>query len=176
MRKLVVLALFLLINISFISASCNEGQIDVNTADKEKLQEINGIGPAYAEQIIALRPFESIDDLVRVSGIAEKSLENIKTNNPGLICVEESKDEENEEDKEYEDSEESKKIKENNPIEEVVKKEPKFVELDAQIIKRQKNTENHKNNYSVYGFVGFCVLLGFLFMLKKIRYNKNEFR
>ncbi|NDL57465.1 ComEA family DNA-binding protein [Phytoactinopolyspora mesophila] len=44
--------------------------VDVNTADEEELQRLKHIGPDRAAQIIELRPFTSIDDLGRVSGLA----------------------------------------------------------------------------------------------------------
>ncbi|MBT9140226.1 MAG: hypothetical protein DDT30_00802 [Dehalococcoidia bacterium] len=43
-------------------------KININTASVEQLQEIIHIGPVRAKEIIRLRPFDSIDDLVRVSG------------------------------------------------------------------------------------------------------------
>ncbi|MFW0861684.1 MAG: helix-hairpin-helix domain-containing protein [Dethiobacter sp.] len=43
-------------------------KININTANVEQLQEIIHIGPVRAKEIIRLRPFDSIDDLVRVSG------------------------------------------------------------------------------------------------------------
>lgn len=43
--------------------------VDINRANVEELTSIPGIGPALAERIIAARPFDSIDDLKRVSGI-----------------------------------------------------------------------------------------------------------
>ena len=46
------------------------GCVDINTADHANLQRIIHIGPERAQQIINLRPFRSVDDLVRVSGIA----------------------------------------------------------------------------------------------------------
>jgi len=58
------------------------GKININYADEITLQEIPGIGPAKSEKIIQYReengPFESVDDLVKVSGIGEKTLENMR--------------------------------------------------------------------------------------------------
>jgi competence protein ComEA len=57
-------------------------RININQADAKQLTEINGVGEAKAQAIIAYReengPFTSIDQLTEVSGIGEKSLENIK--------------------------------------------------------------------------------------------------
>ena len=57
----------------------------MNSATVEKLDEIIHIGPERAAQIINLRPFSSLDDLVRTKGIATKRLADIKAE--GLACV-----------------------------------------------------------------------------------------
>jgi len=56
--------------------------VNINTADAVALQQINGIGPSKANAIIEYRkehgPFATVDDLVKVPGIGEKSLANMK--------------------------------------------------------------------------------------------------
>jgi len=84
MKRLVVLGVFLFL-IYNISAECTSGQININTASSGELDKLTGIGPAYAANIISTRPFSSVDDLIRVSGIAEVTLQKIKTQ--GLACV-----------------------------------------------------------------------------------------
>lgn len=64
---------------------CGAGQVDINTAGVEELQLIYEIGPERAQQIVSLRPFGSVDDLVRVSGIAKGRLGGIKAQ--GVACV-----------------------------------------------------------------------------------------
>lgn len=59
--------------------------VDINTATKEQLQQIAHIGPDFADQIIALRPFSSIDELTKVNGIGQGRLRDIKEQ--GLACV-----------------------------------------------------------------------------------------
>ena len=57
----------------------------MNSAALEKLDEIIHIGPARAAQILTLRPFTSLDDLVRIKGIGPARLADIKAQ--GLACV-----------------------------------------------------------------------------------------
>jgi competence protein ComEC len=64
---------------------CQPGQVDINTADHATLQQIIHIGPQRATALIQLRPFASVDDLVRISGIAAGRLADIKEQ--GLACV-----------------------------------------------------------------------------------------
>ncbi len=58
--------------------------VDINYSSKEKLQELIGVGPAIAQNIINERPFYSIDDLLNVSRIGPTILSNIKEQ--GLVC------------------------------------------------------------------------------------------
>lgn len=75
---------FLLFGIHYTVAA--EG-VDINTASAEKLDAIVGIGPTLAQRIIEARPFSSLDDLLRVKGIGEKTLQKIK--DQGLAFVDE---------------------------------------------------------------------------------------
>ena len=62
------------------------GLININTADKESLMVLDGIGEKKAEAIIEYRtqrPFKSISDIMNVSGIGQKTYEKIKDS----ICV-----------------------------------------------------------------------------------------
>ena len=56
--------------------------VDLNTATAEELQELMGIGPALAEAIVDYRaahgPFQSVDELLEVSGIGEAKLGGIR--------------------------------------------------------------------------------------------------
>lgn len=59
-----------------------DGKININTADIDLLQTINGVGESLASKIIDYRKqngkFKSIEDLKKVSGIGDKKFEDIK--------------------------------------------------------------------------------------------------
>jgi competence ComEA-like helix-hairpin-helix protein len=64
-----------------IPASAPAGEarsVNINRATQERLESVPGIGPALASRIIAGRPYQSVDDLVRVSGIGERTLESMR--------------------------------------------------------------------------------------------------
>lgn len=56
-----------------------EGEtLDLNSASREELQRLPRIGPALAERIAAGRPYRSVDELARVSGIGPTTLEQLR--------------------------------------------------------------------------------------------------
>ena len=59
--------------------------ININEATLEELQYIIHIGPERAWQIMRLRPFESVDDLIKVDGIGPARLEAIKRQNIVIV-------------------------------------------------------------------------------------------
>jgi competence protein ComEA len=75
--------LALLLGLAPLGAVAQEmAPINVNTADAELLTELPGIGPAKAAAIIEEReangPFESAEDLTRVSGIGAGTVANLE--------------------------------------------------------------------------------------------------
>lgn len=59
--------------------------VDVNTASLTQLDSLVGIGLTLGQKIIDNRPYNSIDDLLKVQGIGPKNLEKIKQQ--GIACV-----------------------------------------------------------------------------------------
>src|SRR3989344_1800158 len=81
MKKITLMILAILL-ISNISASCEDGQIDINSATKTELMKLIGIGEVKSQAIIDYREnkiFKSVDELIDVYGIGEVTLKNIKT-------------------------------------------------------------------------------------------------
>ncbi len=55
-----------------------DGPVDLNTATVDALETLPGVGPKTAQAIIDDRPYNTIDDLLRVKGIGEKTLEKLR--------------------------------------------------------------------------------------------------
>ena len=70
MKKFLVLLLDL--------ASFMFGAVNINTASKEELMSLKGIGEAKAQAIIDARPFKMPEDIKNVKGISDKIYERIK--------------------------------------------------------------------------------------------------
>jgi len=56
--------------------------IDINTADGAALESVPGIGKSLSQRIVAFREkngaFQSVDDLLKVPGIGEKSIQRLR--------------------------------------------------------------------------------------------------
>jgi len=182
MRWLAI-SFLILIQISFIYAVCKDGQIDINTAEKEELTELIYIGEVRADRIIESRPFSSLDELTKVNGIGEVILEKIKEQ--GLACVknEDNKDEnKNKEDVNQKDAEKNDTEYGYQLVGETIAEDnttkPEIIKLSSKQEKSIKNENDiekiDKSSYAIYGFFAFCILLGVLFLLRRKKY-KNEF-
>jgi competence protein ComEA len=71
-------------------ADAIKGPVDLNTATVEELKRVPWLGKELAPRIVAARrekPFQSVDDLIRVPGIKAKTLEKVRpyltVKNPG---------------------------------------------------------------------------------------------
>ena len=66
----------------FFTAGLAFAGLNINTAGKEQLQALSGIGPAKAAAIIEYResrgPFKTVDDLTNVPGIGAKTLDSLR--------------------------------------------------------------------------------------------------
>ncbi|MGD0822849.1 MAG: helix-hairpin-helix domain-containing protein [Desulfomonilia bacterium] len=74
----VVLSLFTL----NIPLYCAQGVININTATKEELMMLPGIGEKTAAAIVTYRlangQFKSLDDMTRIKGISKKRIDKIR--------------------------------------------------------------------------------------------------
>ena len=84
-RKIVIpvlVAVFVgLVGVINVNAAEAE-KVNINTASAEQLTQLKGIGPNHAAKIIEFRekngPFKTAEDLMKVSGIGQKTFENNK--------------------------------------------------------------------------------------------------
>ena len=77
LRKLAVLIL-LSLPLTLFAAE----EVDINTADKEALMTLSGVGESFAERIINYREqngaFETVQELTQISGIGQSLIEKNK--------------------------------------------------------------------------------------------------
>ena len=74
MLKKVIVGFVVLATTSVFGMSLNQ----LNSVSKAELMEINGIGESKADAIMKARKFNSFDDVLKVKGIGEKLVSNIK--------------------------------------------------------------------------------------------------
>lgn len=74
--------LYLAVLLAFFLTSAAFAEVNINTASKEELTALNGIGPVKAEAIVQYRkengPFKSVDDLKKVYGIGDTLVARLK--------------------------------------------------------------------------------------------------
>ena len=78
MKKLLLTFISLIISTSIAMATVN-----LNTATKDDLDGVKGIGPVKAQSIIDYRkkngPFKSVDELENVKGFGSKSVKKVRS-------------------------------------------------------------------------------------------------
>jgi competence protein ComEA len=60
-----------------LTTSTGNQRISVNSATTEQLDTLPGVGPATAQRIIEGRPYNSLEQLLDVKGIGEKTLQKL---------------------------------------------------------------------------------------------------
>jgi competence protein ComEA len=76
--KIWILAALFLVLVA-LPAAWASGPVNVNSASAEEISQLGNIGPAKAAAIVAYReengPFRSVQDLTKVTGIGERTVE-----------------------------------------------------------------------------------------------------
>ncbi len=79
---LLALAVLSLGTVAPLSAAEENDPIDLNRATARELIQLPGVGEVIAKRIVDFReehgPFKRVEDLMKVKGIGEKSLERIR--------------------------------------------------------------------------------------------------
>jgi len=79
---LLTLAVLTVASVSPLSAASGDDPIDLNRATISELVQLPGVGEVIAKRIVDFReehgPFKRVDDLMKVKGIGEKSLDKIR--------------------------------------------------------------------------------------------------
>ena len=148
-----------------------------------------------AQAIIDARPFSSVNDLIRVSGIGNITLNKIKEQNLACVAEQVQEEEQNQtEDTTSNDQDTNDADTEQEPEESTAEtinttddgdgasggeeknKKLEIIRLNSKVIKSEDDSKiPSKSDYAIYGFVTFCILLVFLFVLRKYNLKKNEF-
>ncbi|MCK5449696.1 helix-hairpin-helix domain-containing protein [Candidatus Pacearchaeota archaeon] len=152
----------LMLNFVSIVAGCENSQIDINSASAEDLEELDGIGSVKAQAIIDTRPFNSVDDLIKVYGIGEKTLEKIKLQS--LACVENENGEVDEKlDEKTKISEDNSLVEENSKTNIILAPQKEDIVLNSVIENSEEVVYESKNfkilKYSPYAFSVFLIFV-----------------
>lgn len=61
-----------------IGTNNKNDKTNINTASKEELENLHGIGSKLADKIIENRPYNSIWDLTKIDGIGKETVSNLE--------------------------------------------------------------------------------------------------
>jgi competence ComEA-like helix-hairpin-helix protein len=61
-----------------VAAPVARAGVSIQTASVEELAKVNGLNPKLAKEIVKARPFKSLNDLLKIKGIGEKTLQRLK--------------------------------------------------------------------------------------------------
>lgn len=83
LRRIVPMIVLVLAAASLAPAAApTQGVVNINTATVDQMQLLPRIGPALAQRIVDFRKangeFKSVDELVAVKGIGERSLDHLR--------------------------------------------------------------------------------------------------
>ena len=56
----------------------NANGVDLNSASRDELERVGGLGPDRAERIIQQRPIRSWDDLKKIEGFSDKLVQDLR--------------------------------------------------------------------------------------------------
>jgi len=62
------------VQVPSVAAADGEPRVRLNSATRDELTRLPGIGPTLADRIVAARPFASLEELLAVPGIGPKTL------------------------------------------------------------------------------------------------------
>ncbi len=73
---------YLVALVALLSMQWAVASVDLNTANAQQIETLNGIGPAKAKAIVDYRtkngPFKTTDDLLKIPGIKQGTLSKIR--------------------------------------------------------------------------------------------------
>lgn len=179
--------IFAVLFIGQVFAVCNSGQVDINSASLSDLMTITNLGGKgiIAQKVIDDRPYSSLEELIKVSGIGNTTLSEIKAQ--GIACVGPGSGQENVASNSTPTASPSANnisyiTKTDSPDNGPSIIQPKIISLNAntsaaQDAKAIKSGDviGNSGSKALYWFVAFSVVIIALLLMKRKKY-KNEFQ
>jgi len=78
-KWIILLILAVFISFSLNTHITNNSTIDINSAPKEELTKLYGIGEVISERIILARPIKNYEELREIKGIGPKKIDSMKS-------------------------------------------------------------------------------------------------